>query len=64
MASVAPRAGAWIETYDCLQIRRLQSVAPRAGAWIETDVFGAFCALVVSHPVRVRGLKLFTLLSP
>ena len=36
-----------------------QKVAPRAGAWVET--FGrADCRTpgMVSHPVRVRGLKL------
>jgi len=35
-SSVAPHAGAWIETLpDILQIV-LQVVAPHAGAWIET----------------------------
>ena len=29
--TVAPRAGAWIETSSCVH-----QVAPRAGAWIET----------------------------
>jgi len=37
IVSVAPRAGAWIETSS----KRLKSgdviVAPRAGAWIETN---------------------------
>ena len=34
--SVAPRAGAWIETVDLHKNARLYPVAPRAGAWIET----------------------------
>ena len=36
-ASVAPHAGAWIETlpYGCLT--RIELVAPHAGAWIETQ---------------------------
>jgi len=33
---VAPRAGAWIETFILLCLSSLISVAPRAGAWIET----------------------------
>ena len=35
--TVAPRAGAWIETIACGATRRKAfAVAPRAGAWIET----------------------------
>ena len=34
--SVAPRAGAWIETVEWLCACHLREVAPRAGAWIET----------------------------
>ncbi len=34
--SVAPRAGAWIETRDGVERDVLFCVAPRAGAWIET----------------------------
>ena len=33
---VAPRAGAWVETYDPETGRKLTVVAPRAGAWVET----------------------------
>ena len=33
---VAPRVGAWIETYDWCLILRYFLVAPRVGAWIET----------------------------
>ena len=36
-------------------------VAPRVGAWIETDYdASATLKAQVSHPVWVRGLKLFT----
>ena len=33
---VAPRAGAWIETFELPIKNILKKVAPRAGAWIET----------------------------
>ena len=33
---VAPRAGAWIETYYPIKLPPELTVAPRAGAWIET----------------------------
>ena len=33
---VAPRAGAWIETFAEVDFFTETSVAPRAGAWIET----------------------------
>jgi len=33
---VAPRAGAWIETYAAVRVMIPFAVAPRAGAWIET----------------------------
>ena len=34
--SVAPHAGAWIETRPLQKMRDVRSVAPHAGAWIET----------------------------
>ncbi len=37
MSAVAPRTGAWIETYENLQYRFAKVVAPRTGAWIETS---------------------------
>ena len=33
---VAPRVGAWIETWALYLRRNLVRVAPRVGAWIET----------------------------
>ena len=33
---VAPRVGAWIETYHHHKAYRHNNVAPRVGAWIET----------------------------
>ena len=35
--SVAPLAGAWIETYVHICTNRSLIVAPLAGAWIETE---------------------------
>ena len=54
---VAPRAGAWIETIAFRRRRKWSCVAPRAGAWIETLWGCPFAPLLMSHPVRVRGLK-------
>ena len=57
---VAPRVGAWIET--CLRRNNssIDRVAPRVGAWIETrDTTGTSARLTTSHPVWVRGLKLY-----
>ena len=34
--SVAPHAGAWIETWREDHLELIASVAPHAGAWIET----------------------------
>ena len=36
-AEVAPRAGAWVETYLLLYVTQDRIVAPRAGAWVETS---------------------------
>ncbi len=36
MEQVAPRVGAWIETYFGMPIAPFHYVAPRVGAWIET----------------------------
>ena len=35
--TVAPHAGAWIETYTSKQDCLVNDVAPHAGAWIETS---------------------------
>jgi len=56
--NVAPRAGAWIETFEITGSRKGVNVAPRAGAWIETRIAALKSVLTASHPVRVRGLKL------
>ena len=57
---VAPRAGAWVETYFPDRLCCLEGVAPRAGAWVETFAGGYDgSSYRESHPVRVRGLKLF-----
>ena len=56
---VAPRVGAWIETYEDRTTFDTQEVAPRVGAWIETELTDAEQReFIMSHPVWVRGLKL------
>ena len=55
---VAPLAGAWIETYETMPLSMASNVAPLAGAWIETRILLDSSWPVVSHPSRVRGLKL------
>ena len=56
--SVAPHAGAWIESSSPPPACQETQVAPHAGAWIES-----FSPLLLvngrstSHPTRVRGLK-------
>ena len=55
--SVAPRAGAWIETQRGAMLGRHSEVAPRAGAWIETTLTYGEQGSLMSRPVRARGLK-------
>ena len=56
--TVAPHAGAWIETECNKQLNGLLFVAPHAGAWIETGQ-NTLCqsARSLSRPMRARGLK-------
>ena len=54
---VAPRAGAWVETYLSTHVPSKSHVAPRAGAWVETCIRYHSITPGQSHPVRVRGLK-------
>ena len=52
--------GAWIETDVMFSVLPYTFVAPRVGAWIET-AYAQFKNIDnPSHPVWVRGLKLFT----
>ena len=55
---VAPRVGAWIETYKEIEREYYDKVAPRVGAWIETykEIEREYYDKK-SHPVWVRGLK-------
>ena len=55
--SVAPHAGAWIETYGFANYEPRADVAPHAGAWIETPDYREQIRKHWSHPMRVRGLK-------
>ena len=58
-AGVAPHAGAWIETGLPRHRANKAGVAPHAGAWIETVLVLSFLTKRnMSHPTRVRGLKL------
>ena len=60
MPSVAPLAGAWIETKMRHDFIEPACVAPLAGAWIETvSQKLKFTSATRSRPSRARGLKLF-----
>ena len=63
-ASVAPRVGAWIETFVIGEPQLDEEVAPRVGAWIETISEVITTANTASHPEWVRGLKLDELNVP
>jgi len=55
---VAPRVGAWIETYRGQGKKIVAVVAPRVGAWIETYASDARSVRKsVSRPAWARGLK-------
>ncbi len=58
MASVAPHAGAWIETFRAERHCPRSQVAPHAGAWIETICSSRQASPWWSRPTRARGLKL------
>jgi len=56
--SVAPHAGAWIETVKEIANLDKIMVAPHAGAWIETCGYSLlYFAMCMSRPMRARGLK-------
>jgi len=58
LKSVAPHAGAWIETKKCGSLAiQTNQVAPHAGAWIETAKSLLVINDCVSRPMRARGLK-------
>ena len=60
LINVAPLVGAWIETLIVYLSKNLLCVAPLVGAWIETKKRRAEVEeLVRSHPLWVRGLKLY-----
>ena len=56
---VAPYVGAWIETVEDLALLKKLKVAPYVGAWIETNSKELAQYQHASHPMWVRGLKLF-----
>ena len=58
MLTVAPYAGAWIETIADSPPREVEVVAPYAGAWIETlRTRTTMAESDASPPTRGRGLK-------
>ena len=56
---VASFTGAWIETGGTTTKPRVNKVASFTGAWIETFLVCEAQNTLPSHPLRVRGLKLF-----
>ena len=59
-SEVAPRRGAWIETFGGWDNDGNVKVAPRRGAWIETYMYGLIYVYCTSRPAGARGLKLAT----
>ncbi len=55
MATVAPHAGAWIETDAAGHAHDANRVAPHAGAWIETRSISSPLCLSVCRP-SCRGV--------
>ena len=49
-ARVAPRTGAWIETFFPFFHARRPAVAPRTGAWIETRDIPSFYPVIYVAP--------------
>ena len=58
-ANVAPYVGAWIETDPAPDKDDKTNVAPYVGAWIETYYPITLNLSRQSHPMWVRGLKLY-----
>ena len=56
---VAPFAGAWIEISKMFLAHQFHVVAPFAGAWIEILILLLLWRLLLSLPLRERGLKFF-----
>ncbi len=56
---VASFTGAWIETEVVQEAVSDEVVASFTGAWIETKPHCKHSNLFASHPLRVRGLKLY-----
>src|SRR5690242_17636465 len=57
LKTVAPFAGAWIETACSMRTWHPALVAPFAGAWIETASGASPPSRCPSRPSRARGLK-------
>ena len=63
IVAVASYTGAWIETVSEVWIHSSLIVASYTGAWIETPYGIEIILANLSHPIRVRGLKLLGLAS-
>jgi len=55
--TVAPHAGAWIETGSIADCAMCLMVAPHAGAWIETVDRSPIAVKTASPLTQGRGLK-------
>ena len=55
---VAPRVGAWIETWNRRAVAKVAEVAPHAGAWIETRMKRRLQTWARWRLALARGLKL------
>ena len=62
-SKVAPYVGAWIETLHLRGGLSAPLVAPYVGAWIETSAHLHNRMPWKSHPMWVRGLKQFFVLT-
>ena len=49
-----------LKQYEAVREQVIVQVAPHAGAWIETKGDMSFESDIESHPMRVRGLKLYS----
>ncbi len=63
MKIVAPRAGAWIETFQDVPVSGASDVAPRAGAWIETILTPSLNPLIYVAPRAGAWIETLPIIS-
>ena len=61
---VAPRAGAWIETWKLCLFAHILRVAPRAGAWIETYGCTKVICIIIVAPRAGAWIETTSMKSP